>query len=80
MGVSYYYRTNWWTLNVTLADLLLYSYLGYAGNAFFGLSWLFFVAAAVLWTFWGIIQYAKSKGIVMAPFSTADSVGISIKF
>ncbi|MBP7553813.1 MAG: hypothetical protein KA885_10340 [Spirochaetes bacterium] len=55
-------------------------YVEYAGDALFGVSWLFFVAAGVMWAFWGIIQYAKKEGIAMGVFSTNDSIGLSFKF
>lgn len=55
-------------------------YVEYVGDAMFGVSWLFFVAAIVMWAFWGIIQYAKKEGIVMGVFSTYDSIGVSFKF
>lgn len=55
-------------------------YLGYAGSAFIGISWLFFVAAAVNWTFWGMIQYAKKNGVVVAAFAEHNAIGVSFKF
>jgi len=63
-----------------LATSLTGLYVSYAGDAMFGVSWLFFVAAGVMWAFWGIIQYAKKEGIAMGVFSTNDSIGLSFKF
>lgn len=63
-----------------LATSLTGLYVGYAGYVFFGFSWFFFIAAGVMWAFWGIIQYAKKEGIVMGVFSTNDSIGLSFKF
>ncbi|HPO48895.1 MAG TPA: hypothetical protein PLO89_01085 [Spirochaetota bacterium] len=68
-----------WRLSTTLVETLTGNYVRYAGSALFGFSWLFFLAAAATWVFWGFIQYGRKKGYVMNVFSTADSIGISIK-
>ena len=63
-----------------LADLLTGSYVYYAGYSLFGITWLFAIAAAVFWAFWGMIQHGKKKGYVLAPFVEGESLGLSIKF
>ncbi|HOV14652.1 MAG TPA: hypothetical protein PK771_10240 [Spirochaetota bacterium] len=71
-NAMYYGSKNW-------AEALVGLYVSYAGYALFGISWIFFIVAAVCWAFWGMIQYGKKKGYVMTPFFTGDSVGLSIK-
>lgn len=74
VGYTMYHPAKSWD------DLVAGPYIEWVGDAMFGVSWLFFVAAGVMWAFWGIIQYAKKEGIAMGVFSTNDSIGLSFKF
>ncbi|OHD12416.1 MAG: hypothetical protein A2086_12685 [Spirochaetes bacterium GWD1_27_9] len=72
-GNAMWYNGNW-------AERLVGLYISYAGYALFSFAWVFFIVAALFWTFWGLIQYGKKKGYVVAPFVSDNAMGLSIKF